>query len=116
MANTTEIFLIIFLIVIIETISISCVKGYHDGAGQTFMLLAIFGYSIVCYLLNKSLSYKDSMGMVNLLWSGMSVLAVSVVGVLLFKEKVSSYDMIAGSLIASGIMIFKYGLVHEMYG
>jgi|SRR5690242_6106584 len=102
-----EVFLIVILIVIFETTAISCVKEYHKCDKVGYMILAIMGYAIVCYLLNRSFYYRDSMGMINVLWSGLSVMAVATMGVLLFKEKITTCDIISGALIASGVLLFK---------
>lgn len=99
---------IILLIVFCETSAISCIKRFHNHSGAQYFLLAVLLYGMVCYLLHRSFYLKDSMGMVNLIWSGISVMAVALTGILLFKEKVHVHDIFAGSLIMVGMMIFKY--------
>lgn len=96
------------MIVAVETTAISCVKKYHNGEGLKYFALAVLFYSLVCYLLCLSFNVKDSMGMVNVVWSGLSVLAVSLAGILLFKEKIHVHDVIAGLFITTGLLIFKY--------
>ena len=98
---------IIILIVIFETTAIMCVKKYHRDQCIEYFFLAIFLYSIVCYLFHLSLSYNDSAGINNVIWSGLSVFLVTVAGVLFFKEKLHWHDIIAGGLITTGIVIFK---------
>jgi multidrug transporter EmrE-like cation transporter len=43
----------------------------------------------------------------NALWSGLSVMATTTVGVLFFKEKLHFHDCIAIAMIGSGVMILK---------
>jgi multidrug transporter EmrE-like cation transporter len=45
--------------------------------------------------------------MTNALWSGLSVVATTLVGLLLFKETLHIHDFLAIALIASGVMILK---------
>lgn len=99
--------LIIILIVIFETTAIMCVKKYHNENCIEFFFLAILLYAVVCYLLHYSLYYNNSVGINNVLWSGLSIFIVTLSGVLFFKEKLHLHDIIAGSLITAGIVIFK---------
>jgi multidrug transporter EmrE-like cation transporter len=50
---------------------------------------------------------NTGMAMTNALWSGLSVMATTTVGILLFKEVVHFHDFIAIALIVSGVMILK---------
>lgn len=97
---------IIILIVLFETTAIMCVKKYHEEECIEFFFLAVLFYAIVCYLLHKSLDYNNSVGINNILWSGLSIFAVTIFGVLFFKEKLW-HDILAGGLITVGIIIFK---------
>jgi multidrug transporter EmrE-like cation transporter len=47
------------------------------------------------------------MAMTNALWSGLSVVATTVTGILLFKETLHLHDFAAIALIGSGVMILK---------
>jgi multidrug transporter EmrE-like cation transporter len=47
------------------------------------------------------------MAMTNAIWSGLSVLATTVVGILLFKETLHLHDFLAIALIGGGVMILK---------
>lgn len=103
-----NIFAIITFIVIAETIAISFVKKFHNGDGTKYYLLAVLFYAIVCYLLHRSFGLKNSMGIVNVVWSGISVMCVLLAGVLFFHEKIHLHDIIAASMITGGLMIIRY--------
>jgi multidrug transporter EmrE-like cation transporter len=45
--------------------------------------------------------------MTNALWSGLSVVATTVVGTLLFKEMLHLHDFLAIAMIAGGVLILK---------
>lgn len=44
----------------------------------------------------------------NALWSGLSVMATTTVGVLYFKEVLHVHDFIAIAMIGGGVMILKF--------
>jgi multidrug transporter EmrE-like cation transporter len=50
---------------------------------------------------------SSGMAMTNAIWSGLSVVATTLVGILLFKETLHLHDYAAIALIASGVMILK---------
>lgn len=103
-----ELLIVIILVVICETTAIGCIKKYHNQDGARYLFLVIALYALVCILIERSLRYKNSMGMINVLWSGISVFAVASAGILFFKEKLHVHDIIAGALITAGIVIYKY--------
>jgi multidrug transporter EmrE-like cation transporter len=98
---------IVMFIVITETVAIACVKEFHNSSNYAYFILAILLYAVVCLLLDQSFNHRG-MGVVNVIWSGLSVFLVAVFGVLFFKEKVHMHDIFAGVCITSGILIFKY--------
>lgn len=94
----------VLLIVILETTAISCFKRSIDSA--PFFALGVLLYAAVGYLLCQTFQ-STGMAMTNALWSGMSVAATTVVGILLFKEALHLHDYFAIALIVSGVMILK---------
>lgn len=101
-------YLIILFICIAEASAMACVKNYHDGNGLIYFMAAVALYAIVCYLLHCSYYYKNSMGLTNIIWSGLSVLMVALFGILIFHEKLHFHDIIAGLFITTGLLIIKY--------
>ncbi len=104
---------IILLIVVCETTAITCVKKYHDSDGSHYLLFAVILYAIICMLLSHSLDYKDSMGVINVVWAGMSIFIVTLSGVLFFEEEIKIQDVLAGALISTGVMMLKISAAVE---
>lgn len=94
----------VLLIVMLETMALSCFKRSLDNS--KFFLVGVLFYALVGLLLCKTFKYKG-LGQVNALWSAMSVVATTVVGVMLFKETLHLHDYIAIAMIGSGVMIMK---------
>jgi len=44
----------------------------------------------------------------NALWSGLSIMATTTVGVMYFKEELHLHDYMAIGMIGAGVMILKY--------
>lgn len=94
----------VLLIVMLETLAMSCFKRSVDN--NAFFALGVLFYAAVGYLLRSTMN-GTGMAMTNALWSGLSVLATTVVGIMLFKETIHMHDLGAIALIVSGVMILK---------
>ena len=82
----------------------SCFKRSVDNTA--FFAVGVLFYAIVGYLLRLTFN-GTGMAMTNALWSGLSVLATTVVGTMLFKETLHFHDFFAIALISGGVMILK---------
>ena len=71
-----------------------------------FFLAGILFYSGIGYLLCQTY-HHTGLAMTNALWSGLSVMATTGVGVLMFKEVLHFHDYIAVAMIGCGVMILK---------
>ncbi len=94
----------VLLIVMLETMAMSCFKKSVDS--NAFFAVGVLFYAAVGYLLRMTMN-ASGMAMTNALWSGLSVVATTTVGILLFKEALHYHDYFAIALIVSGVMILK---------
>lgn len=94
----------ILIIVTFETCAMSCFK-YSLEDWRWFFLGVLF-YVGVGFMLVQTFK-MSGMAMTNALWSGLSVMATTTVGVLYFKEKLHWHDYIAVAMIGGGVMILK---------
>lgn len=94
----------VLLIVILETLAMSCFKKSIDQTA--FFAVGVLFYAAVGYLLRLTMN-ASGMAMTNALWSGFSVMATTIVGIMLFKEALHIHDYFAITLIVVGVMILK---------
>jgi multidrug transporter EmrE-like cation transporter len=94
----------VLLIVMLETLAMSCFKRSIDN--NAFFALGVLFYAAVGYLLRTTMN-GSGMAMTNALWSGLSVMATTIVGIMLFKETIHLHDLGAIALIVTGVMILK---------
>lgn len=94
----------VLLIVMLETFAMSCFKKSIDNTA--FFAVGVLFYAAVGYLLRLTMN-ASGMAMTNALWSGFSVMATTIVGILLFKEALHYHDYFAILLIVTGVMILK---------
>lgn len=94
----------VLLIVMLETMAMSCFKKSIDS--NAFFALGVLFYAAVGYMLRMTMN-TNGMAMTNALWSALSVVATTTVGILLFKETLHLHDFFAIALIVSGVTILK---------
>jgi multidrug transporter EmrE-like cation transporter len=94
----------VLLIVLLETMAMSCFKRSIDNTA--FFAVGVLFYAAVGYLLRMTMN-ASGMAMTNALWSGFSVMATTIVGIMLFKETLHYHDYFAILLIVAGVMILK---------
>lgn len=98
----------ITLIVIFESVAQSCLKTYSNTNNYSYFFVGIVSYSIVSWLLCQSYNHKGGLGIVNLIWSAVSIIASTIIGIIMFKEKFHTHDILATLLITSGILILRF--------
>ena len=107
MFNQKGLYLVVIIlgIVLAECVGQSCLKSMFNNPSKTHMFIAgMASYGVVCYLLILSYKYS-SMGLINVLWSGLSVLGMLTAGALLFHERITIMDGLGVLLTLAGIAL-----------
>jgi multidrug transporter EmrE-like cation transporter len=97
--------LYVLIIVGLETCAMTCFK--NSMKDWRYYLLGVLFYSGVGLMLIQTFKLSG-MAFTNALWSGISVMATTTVGVLYFKERLHLHDYLAVAMIGAGVMILKY--------
>lgn len=83
----------------------SCFKKSMND--YRFFVAGMLFYAGVGFMLCQTYQYTG-IAMTNALWSSLSVMATTIVGVMLFKEVLHVHDYIAIAMIGGGVMILKF--------
>jgi multidrug transporter EmrE-like cation transporter len=94
----------VLIIVAFETSAMSCFKNSVND--WRWFFLGVLFYVGVGLMLVQTFK-MTGMAFTNALWSGLSVMATTTVGVLYFKEKLHWHDYIAVAMIGGGVIILK---------
>jgi multidrug transporter EmrE-like cation transporter len=106
-----ELLIIIVLISLFECIAQGCLKKFFKDNKKYYFVISVICYAIVCYLLVCSYQFK-SMGIVNCIWSGMSILFIVWIGYFFFNENIDIQDLMGIGLIIIGIWFILYDGPH----
>ena len=95
----------ILVIVGLETCAMTCFK--HSLKDWRWFLMGVLLYIGVGSLLVQTFKLTG-LAFTNALWSGLSIMATTTVGVLYFKESLHLHDYLAIAMIGAGVMILKF--------
>ncbi len=102
MSETIVLMFLILLIVACEACAQSCANYMTHTSGILYLIAGGFFYVMVVYLL--SLAHKRApMGIINAIWSGLSVVAIALVGYLSFDQKLTSDQIAMMGVIGIGV-------------
>ena len=108
MKNATKLLLIVILIIIFETFIISKIKNVIEISEWIYLLSIIAFNVIMSLIISQKNQYLEIFGNINVLWSRMTVLTLTLVGLIEYnKIKYDDYrlkQVFLGILISSGIM------------
>ncbi len=108
MRNSVVLLFLVLLISLSECLGQSCLKKYSLTPTKHWLYwLGVFFYAMVCILLVLSYKYKG-MGLINVIWSGLSVLTIVSIGLLFFNETVTPLDWLGIGLVIFGIGCIVY--------
>ena len=103
MQNTVILVFLVLLISLSECLGQTCLKKYSlTPTSHWLYWLGVSFYALVCLLLVFSYKYRG-MGLINVLWSGLSVLTIVSVGLIFFDETVTRLDWLGIALVITGI-------------
>ena len=103
MNSTLAVVLFVLAISISECAGHFCLKKFHlDERKMHFYYLAIGFYIVVSALI--VLSHKhNGLGIINVMWSGLSVMLIAVIGALFFNISLTPLHKFGMLLIVAGI-------------
>lgn len=102
-------FLLIVCVVFFEGVAQYHIKKSRITKNSLYILVSIFAYSIVCLLLKRCYEF-NGIGITNLTWSVISIISMLTIGVIMFNEEITRYDMLGVIFCLSGMyLIFIKG-------
>lgn len=96
--------LILFFIVLNESLAQYCIKTCKVTKNHFYLLLGIMLYAFVSIGLYFIYDYK-AMGIVQIMWSCLSIFSILMIGFIFFHEKITFYDILGIMFIFIGIIL-----------
>lgn len=97
---------LVLLIIVTETTAMGFLKQYSMTSSIASLAIGLACYMVVAFLLMESLQF-EGMGIVNILWSAFSVIAVVITGILVFGEKISMLEVFGIAFVITGVVLLR---------
>ncbi len=92
--------------IIAEIIATSALKGAEGFTKLWPSIITIVGYMIAFYCLSLSLRHIP-VGIAYAVWSGAGIVAISIIGLLVFKQSLDTAAFIGIALIVAGVFVLN---------
>ena len=100
---------IILLIVLFESIAQFHIRKCRELKSVAYAGIGVVSYCVVAALLYKCYEF-EGMGLVNLIWSVLSIISMALIGNMFFDEELNKFDLIGIGFCLTGIyLIFIHG-------
>lgn len=99
-------YLILFVAIVLETIATSCLKQSEQFTKLIPSILTVLCYGTSFYCLSIVLRTLP-VGIAYAIWSGIGIVLISVVGLVLFGQKLDLAAIIGLGLIIAGVVIIN---------
>ena len=98
--------ILLFAAILSETIATSALKASDGFSKMLPSVLVVIGYGVAFYLLSLTLK-TIPVGISYAIWSGLGVVLITLVGWLLFDQKLDTPSMLGIALIISGVVVMN---------
>lgn len=99
-------YLLLGISILAEVIATSALKS---SAGLTRLgpsLLSVLGYGLAFFCLSRVMSHIPT-GVVYAIWSGLGIVLISLVGWLMYGQKLDAAAMAGMALIVAGVLVIQ---------
>jgi small multidrug resistance pump len=99
-------YLILLVAIVAEIIATSSLKASEGFTKVGPSIITVVGYGIAFYFLSLTLK-SIPLGIAYAIWSGLGIVLVSIIGVLVYNQKLDLAAIIGLSLIVIGVVVLN---------
>lgn len=99
-------YIILFVAVVMETIGTTALQSSQQFTRLWPTLIAIVAYMGAFYFLGLTLKYIP-VGIVYALWSGLGIITITIIGLVIFGQRLDAAAIAGLTLIIAGIVVIQ---------
>jgi len=92
--------------IVAETVATSAMKSSEGFTRLVPSIIVVIGYAIAFYFLSMTLK-EIPVGIAYAIWSGVGIVLISLVGWIMFGQKLDTPALIGMALIISGVVVMN---------
>ena len=100
--------LYIVILVIIELLTVASIKQWSISKKNLFLVFGLFGYLVVGCIFAYILHTHSDMTIVNSLWQILNIILVSALGLVVYKEKLTTRQYIGVFLAIISTVLLSF--------
>ena len=100
-------FILLVCLILIEVVAMSTIN-YSAIHKNNYYIIGLFFYLFVGYILYVLLVRHSSLAVVNSKWNMVSILLITAISILYFKEKITSMEMMGVALAIVATFCMEY--------
>lgn len=97
---------ILGMAIVAETVATSAMKSSEGFTRLVPSIIVVIGYGIAFYFLSMTLK-EIPVGIAYAIWSGVGIVLISLVGWIMFGQKLDAPALIGMALIISGVVVMN---------
>ncbi len=101
MSHRNELFL--FFAIISEILATTCLKMTNGSLKSIYLIGVVIGYVLAFGFLSIAIKTID-ISIAYAIWSGLGIIGITIIGILLFNESISSFKIIFIGAILIGVI------------
>ena len=99
-------YLLLGISIVAEVVATSALKSSQGLTRLGPSALAVLGYCVAFYLVSKVMNHMAT-GVVYAVWSGLGIVLISLVGWLLYGQKLDLPAVIGMAMIVGGVLVIQ---------
>jgi small multidrug resistance pump len=109
-----NIWILLLIVVILEAISLSLLAAGVKYSNSVY-IFGIIGYCIAGYIFYLILKTKKPLSKANALWNVGSIVLITLLSVIIFKEKIDIYQAIGLLFAFMSVVFIEYEGLYSIY-
>jgi small multidrug resistance pump len=114
MSIINNMWLLLIIIIIVESLSLALLAAGVKYSNNIY-ILGILGYALVAFIFYLILKTKKPLTKANTLWNIGSIVLITLIGLIIFKEKIDIYQSIGLLLAFISILFIEHDNIYKLY-
>ncbi len=96
----------ILLITLLDIIGLACAKQWYVSHNKFYIIIGSLCFAFIPFVFSFTSKYASS-GVANAAWAGLTTALVTISGIVIFKELISTWQIIGILIIILGLFLME---------
>lgn len=101
-----QLYYYVFLLILLDAAGLACAKQWYLTQNKFYILAGMLAFAFIPLIFAFTTKYASS-GVANATWAGFSAIVITVTGILIFKENISTWQIVGILTIVLGLFLME---------